>query len=73
MSHGIKIRAVEINGEKRMPPECMRILLDFAGHRDICDQCIHAYENRLPAEAYCATGYRLLEELSKQPEVESLP
>lgn len=64
---GIKIRMVKINGQDRVPPECMRILIAFAKHRDSCQRCYRAYH---AANAdYCPTGTDILNELAAQPEV----
>lgn len=67
---GLRIKMVEIDGEKRVPPECMRILLEFAGHRDVCDACGKAFKNA--SMDYCTTGMEILRELAKQPEVEGI-
>lgn len=66
---GIKIRMVEVNGVKRVPPKCMELLQRFASHRDECKQCYRAYYAQNP-DAYCPAGLDILRELAAQPEVE---
>jgi hypothetical protein len=68
--HGIKIKMVKIDGKDRVPPECMRILIDLAGHRDVCYECSAAFRNQ--TANWCPTGIALLQELAQQPEVEPL-
>lgn len=63
----VKIRCVEINGEKCVPPECMRLLMEMAEHRDLCDQCQTGWETK--SGNYCVTGKGLLEDLLSQPQV----
>jgi hypothetical protein len=62
----IKIQLV--NG--KVPESCMKLLIDLAGHRDVCDQCFKAYANK--TANWCVTGFMILEELGKQPEVSSV-
>lgn len=66
---GIKIKLVEIDGEKCVPEECMRILMEFAAHRDLCEQCGAAFTRQAPFDDFCATGQALIRELHEQPEV----
>lgn len=66
----IAIKMVKINGELRVPPKCMKILLGLAEHRDECLDCTIAYTNKKPFEDYCIVGQNFLRELSLQPEVE---
>jgi hypothetical protein len=63
----IKLDKDPETGEDRVPPECMRILLDFAGHRDTCDVCGPAWIKK--HGKYCVTGESLMEELLSQPGV----
>jgi hypothetical protein len=70
MSDGIKIRMVEIDGEKRVPPECMRLLMAIADHRESCPECKSAFLTKQLTT--CDTGLVLLRELSAQPEVSKL-
>lgn len=58
-------------GETRVPPVVMDILMRFAGHRNLCDDCHKKFANG--AGDYCATGRALLLELLDQPEVEAVP
>lgn len=57
------------NGQQCVPPECMRLLLAFADHRNVCDQCERSMKDggRTPA---CVTGAEIIRELLQQPEVE---
>lgn len=64
---GIKIRMVNVDGQMRIPPECMRLLKDFGEHTAICDECGEAFKSQ--RMTYCATGLGLLRELGEQPEV----
>jgi hypothetical protein len=69
MSEGIKIRLIEgPDGEMRVPPEVMDILICFAGHRDFCPQCKAAYDTQRP-NGYCSIGFEILRRLAEQPEV----
>ncbi len=66
---GIKIRLVEIDGEKRVPPKCMELLMQFGQHRERCRQCFRSFHAG-DGNGYCPTGMDILKELSAQPEVE---
>jgi hypothetical protein len=46
----------------------MRILIELAEHRDICDECGEAH--RTQSGKWCPTGIAYLKELAEQPEVE---
>lgn len=70
MNKGIKIKLVEIDGEMRVPPEVMDLLMRFAGHRDFCDQCKAAFESG--TAAYCHIGMEIMRTLADQPEVEPM-
>jgi hypothetical protein len=67
---GIKIRLVEIDGEKRVPPECMRLLREYAKHRDACKRCFRAYHQQ--SQDWCDAGRKILTDLAAQPEVEPI-
>jgi hypothetical protein len=67
MTGDLKIKLVEIDGMQHVPPECMRLLVEMARHRDLCDQCKAVFDGK--GGNYCATGDALLTELLKQPEV----
>lgn len=69
MTGTLKIETVKdpVTGEFRVPKEVMRLLLDFARHRDLCDECGPAWRNK--TGRYCATGQSLVDELLSQPEV----
>lgn len=64
----LKIALVEIDGEKRVPPIVMDLLLRIAEHRDICDDCGKAWKTG-DGRLICATGAEMHRELMEQPEV----
>lgn len=55
-------------GAMRVPPVVMDLLMRFAGHRDLCDECGRKFATG--AGDYCSTGRSLMLELLDQPEVE---
>lgn len=63
----IKLDKDPDTGEERVPPECMRLLMEFAQHRDVCDECGPAWKKK--TGIYCRTGQCLLDDLFSQPEV----
>lgn len=67
----LKIPTTFIGGENRVPPEAKNLLREFAGHRDICDECTAAIETR--SARYCATGHSLIAQLLELPGVELVP
>jgi hypothetical protein len=70
----IKIRIVKDpeTGEDCVPPKVMELLTSLASHRDICPQCEAAHSNEGGCfKDWCPIGQAFLEELSRQPEVES--
>lgn len=58
-------------GEMRVPPECMRLLVEFARHRDQCHRCRQAWEKK--TGEYCRTGTKTWTEIFKQPGVTLTP
>ncbi|HUB68017.1 MAG TPA: hypothetical protein VL981_11085 [Candidatus Methylacidiphilales bacterium] len=64
----LKIRMEEIDGEKRVNPETMKLLLEFGGHRDVCDECGAVWRDH--RGNYCETGRSLLEQVLARPDVE---
>lgn len=63
----LKIRMVEIDGVKTIPPEAMAALMGFAEHRNICEQCEGAEKK---GGEFCTTGYLLLQEVLNCPDIE---
>jgi len=61
----IKIKLID----GKVPENCMKILTDFAKHRDECIDCVIAQSGKLDFLSYCSEGQALLIELSNQPEV----
>lgn len=55
-------------GENRVPPEVMRLLMEHAAHRQVCDECQLAFENK--TGLYCKVGQILMDDIVNQPEVE---
>lgn len=65
----IELEDREENGvtEKRVPADLMRTLLEFAEHRELCDQCFKGWH--MKTGAYCQTGVVLFEEVTSHPSV----
>jgi hypothetical protein len=49
----------------------MRLLTQFAQHRDGCRECFRSFHAQRP-DGYCPTGTDILKELAAQPEVEPM-
>jgi hypothetical protein len=64
----LKIKMVEIDGEKRVPPEVMDLLKRMQDHRSFCDQCQKYMTERIGD--YCSIGREIILKLEEQPEVE---
>ena len=67
----IKISKDPQTGEDCVPPEVMRLLTEFAQHRDLCEECHKGWYRK--TGLYCETGRAIWEEILKQPEVEIIP
>lgn len=67
----LKIKTTKINGEDRIDPDVMDLLLRFGSHRELCDECGELC--RTGKGRYCATGNSLLRELMESPTVEFVP
>lgn len=68
----LKIRCVEIDGEKRVPPAVAKLLCDFAEHREKCFGCQAAFRLQDP-RGYCDVAQKFIDELVADPNVELLP
>lgn len=64
----LKCKLVEIDGEQRVPPEVMDLLLRMGDHRKFCDQCEKAMSSG--TGSYCHIGKEIVLKLAEQPEVE---
>jgi len=58
---------IKLDGEK-VPPEVMDLLIRFAQHRDLCDECLAATKSG--SGRYCPTGAEMFRELLKHPSVQ---
>jgi hypothetical protein len=67
----LKINFEGDGADRRVAPDVMRLLSEFAGHRDVCDECLAAISTR--SGRYCGTGHSLIAQLLEQPTVEMVP
>lgn len=65
---GIKIKTIKIDGEDRIPPKCMELLLKYGDHKKKCLTCEIA--EKMGNFTECREGQQILDELVQQPEVE---
>ena len=64
---GIKVKTRLIDGQQRVDPDVMEMLNRYVQHRDICDECAAAWKANVLTP--CKTGFLILEELGKHPDV----
>ena len=50
-------------------PETMKLLIELAGHRKVCEDCHNAF-TRNDGSCYCKTGELLFLEIIARPDVE---
>jgi hypothetical protein len=67
----LKIRLEDIDGEKRVNSETMALLMEFGGHRQVCDDCDKTFRDHVGN--YCETGRSLLDQIMARPDVEVVP
>ena len=67
----LKVKHTVIDGQARVDPETMKLLLNFAQHRNLCDDCNEAC--KAGTGKYCITGALIFQDLLKQPDVEYVP
>jgi hypothetical protein len=65
---GLKVKTTEINGEQRIDPDTMDLLMRLAGHRDLCSECESSMKTG--SGKYCTTGRELIMELATRPDCE---
>lgn len=66
---GLKIKTeTDAQGIVHVPPDAMDLLVRFAQHRDLCDECLQAVTNQ--SGTYCPTGASLFNQLLELPSVE---
>lgn len=68
----LKIKCVEIDGEKAIPPTVFKLLTEFGEHRKTCFGCNLAWELQ-DARSYCDEGRKFIDALLADPNVELLP
>jgi hypothetical protein len=67
----LKIKIEVVNGEARVNPDTMKLLLGFGGHRKVCESCDAVCKTG--SGFYCVTGQNLLLEILERPDVEWVP
>ena len=68
----LKIAPTVINGEDRVAPETMELLIEFGGHCDVCEKC-ESYRKNPSVGDYCVTGSSLVFQLLERPDVSYQP
>jgi hypothetical protein len=64
----LKIATEEVDGVRVINPETMSLLMEFGGHRQVCDQCEKCFKDHIGV--YCITGKMLLEQIMERPDVQ---
>lgn len=67
----IKVKMVEIDGKKRVPPEIMDLLLRLGQHKEYCERCTKAVD--MASGDYCHIGTDLILKLEADPNVQFIP
>ena len=66
---GIEIRTTNREGQHTLNPEVMEILVEFAEHREWCEQC-NAHTTKTHSQgSYCPLGNDIIEKLFQHPDV----
>lgn len=67
----LKIKLIDVNGEKRVPPETMDLLIRFGQHRKFCEACESASNGKRGQP--CSIGLEILLKLKEQSECQFFP
>ncbi len=67
----LKIKPVTIDGELRIHPETMELLMAFGQHRQFCDDCERSSVD--PRVSPCNFGASLIHKLLDRPDVQQIP
>jgi hypothetical protein len=67
----LRVKMIEVDGEKRVPPEVMDLLQRLAHHKEYCKICEASMKSG--SGIYCAIGREIIHSLARCPEVEFVP
>jgi recombinational DNA repair protein RecR len=64
----MRIKPVVIDGQERVHPETMDLLVRMGEHRKLCSTCNNAMEDK--TGNYCKTGVEFIRQLELRPDVD---
>lgn len=67
----IKVAPILINGEYRVDPDTMDLLIRLAHHREFCEACTRWVEKQ--QGNYCPIGSQIIFDLEARPDVQFVP